>query len=129
VRRLMPDKEKYSLSADEQAQLERIVDAGVVLKALKDEKIIAPDALWKDIPFYKPKENGQTASGYSGRVGVHEVLSVSSAVKELIMKNAIADDIQKHARTEGMLTMAEDGIYKAAQGVTTIEEVLRAVTE
>ena len=45
------------------------------------------------------------------------------------MKNATADEVEKQARSEGMLTMSEDGIFKAAQGVTTIEEVLRVVTE
>ncbi|MBI4088173.1 hypothetical protein HY418_02195 [Candidatus Kaiserbacteria bacterium] len=45
------------------------------------------------------------------------------------MKNATSDDIDKQARSEGMLTMTEDGIFKAAQGLTTIEEVLRVVTE
>ena len=100
-----------------------------MLKALKEEKAVAPDATWKNIPFYKPHENGKSPSGYSGRVGIHEVLSVSPTIKELVMKAAIADDIEKQARSEGMLSMAEDGIFKAAQGTTTIEEVLRAVSE
>jgi type II secretory ATPase GspE/PulE/Tfp pilus assembly ATPase PilB-like protein len=45
------------------------------------------------------------------------------------MKNATGDEIQKQAHSEGMLTMSEDGIFKAAQGMTTIEEVLRVITE
>lgn len=129
VRRLTADKEKYQLSRDEQAQLERIVDAGVVLKALKEEKIAPKDATWKTIPFYRPHENGKSASGYSGRIGIHEVLPVTATIKELIMKNAISDEIERQAKSEGMLTMAEDGIFKAAQGISTIEEVLRAVEE
>ncbi|MEY4746962.1 MAG: hypothetical protein RLZZ416_11 [Candidatus Parcubacteria bacterium] len=129
VRRLNADKEKYELSKDEQAQLARVVDAGAVLKALKEEKVVAKDATWGKVPFYKAKEGGQTSSGYSGRIGIHEVLAVTSTIKELVMKNAISDEIQKQAKSEGMLTMAEDGIFKAAQGISTIEEVLRAVTE
>ena len=129
VRRLAPDKEKYELSRDEQTQLERVIDAGNVLKALKDEKAVAADSTWKNIPFYKPKENGQAPSGYTGRVGIYEVLPVTSTIKELVMKNETGDAIEKQARTEGMLTMSEDGIFKAAQGVTTIEEVLRVITE
>jgi type IV pilus assembly protein PilB len=46
-----------------------------------------------------------------------------------VQKNATADDIEAEARKEGMLTMLEDGIYKAAQGITTIEEVLRVINE
>ncbi len=129
VRRLNADKEKYELSRDEQAQLEHVVDPGNVLRALKEEKAVAKDATWKNIPFYRAKEGGQTPSGFSGRVGIYEILPVTSTIKELIMGNGTGDAIEKQARSEGMLTMSEDGIFKAVQGVTTIEEVLRVITE
>jgi len=45
------------------------------------------------------------------------------------MQGKTADDIERQAVTEGMLTMLEDGIFKAAQGLTTIEEVLRVISE
>ena len=45
------------------------------------------------------------------------------------MADATGDAIEKQARSEGMLTMSEDGIFKAAQGITTIEEVLRVIAE
>src|SRR3984957_18435632 len=129
VRKLAPDKEKHELSRDEQSQLEKLVDAGNVLKALKDEKAVAKDATWNKIPFYSPKESTESPSGYQGRLGIYEVLPVTQTIKELVMKNATGDDIEKQAKTEGMLTMSEDGIFRAAQGVTTIEEVLRVVAE
>ena len=109
--------------------MERSVDAGAVLKALKDEKAVGKDAAWKNIPFYRPKETAENPSGYSGRKGIYEVLPMSSTIKELVMKNSTADDVDKQAKSEGMLTITEDGIFKAAQGLTTIEEVLRVVTE
>ena len=129
VRKLCPSREKYELSRDEQAQLEKSVDAGAVLRALKDEAAVAKDATWKNISFYKAKETPESPSGYTGRVGIYETLSVTPTIKELVMKNATADEVEKQARSEGMLTMSEDGIFKAAQGVTTIEEVLRVITE
>ncbi len=129
VRRLAPDREQHELSRDEQAQLERIVDAGSVLRALKEEKAVAKDATWKNIPFFKPKENGATPSGYQGRIGIYEVMPVTATIKELMMKGGADDQMEKQARSEGMLTMSEDGIFKAAQGTTTIEEVLRVITE
>ncbi|MFZ2556041.1 MAG: GspE/PulE family protein [Minisyncoccia bacterium] len=129
VRKLTPARTKYELSRDEQAQLERSVDAGVVLKSLKEESIVPKDATWKTVPFYKPGETAEHPEGYGGRMGIYEVLPVNSTMKDLVMKNATADDIHEQARKEGMLTMAEDGIFKAAQGVTTIEEVLRVTTE
>jgi type IV pilus assembly protein PilB len=129
VRKLGPEKEKHELSRDEQTQLEKIVDAGAVLRALKEEKAVAKDATWKNIPFYSPKETTAAPTGYSGRVGIYEVLPVTQTIKELVMKNETGDAIEKQAKAEGMLTMSEDGIFKASQGITTIEEVLRVVAE
>ena len=129
VRVLSAGKEKYELSRDEQARLEKTMNAGNVLRALKEERVIPKEATWKDISFYRPKGTPESPTGYTGRKGIYEVLSVTPTIKELIMKNATADDVDTQARSEGMLTMAEDGIFKAAQGLTTIEEVLRVVTE
>ena len=62
-------------------------------------------------------------------MSIHEALPVTATITELIMKNATGDEIEKEARRDGMLTMLEDGVFKAAQGVTTIEEVLRVTQE
>jgi len=129
VRKLCPDREKHDLTRDEQAQLEKEVDAGAVLRVLKEDKILPKDATWKSVQFYLPKETTACPSGYSGRVGIHEVLPVTATIKELMLKEDAGSAIEKQARSEGMLTMSEDGIFKAAQGITTIEEVLRVVTE
>lgn len=127
--RKMCAKKQRELSKDEQAQLEKAVDLGVVLRALKEEKVVEANALWKNVPFYEPEENEECPEGYSGRMGIYEVLSVTETIKELIMKSATSDEIHAQARKEGMLTMSEDGIFKSVQGITTIEEVFRAITE
>ena len=57
------------------------------------------------------------------------MLKVTPTVKSLIMKGATAGEIEEQAKLEGMMTMIEDGIFKAAQGITTIEEVLRVISE
>ncbi|MBX4215434.1 GspE/PulE family protein [Candidatus Parcubacteria bacterium] len=128
IRRLAPSKEKYTLSAAEEKALRSEVDFDRVLAVLKEEKIIPEKATLADIPFCRPKK-GEADEGYSGRIGIHEVLTMSGAIKELIMKGATADDLERQARKEGMLTMIEDGIFKAAQGITSIEEVLRVATQ
>ncbi len=66
-------------------------------------------------------------TGYLGRTGVFEVLEVTPAIRELIMAKANSEIITKKAVEEGMTTMFEDGIRKVARGITTIEEVMRAV--
>lgn len=129
VRKLAEEKEKYNLSEVELTALSKVVNLDVVLNALKKEKIVKEDATWQDIPFYKPKPNKETPDGYKGRVGIHEVLEVSSTIKELILKNSSTDDIEKTAKSEGMMTMLEDGIFLVASGITSTEEVLRVVSE
>lgn len=128
VRRLTESRQEYKLSKDELNQLQKIVDLTNVLNALKTEKIVKPNDTWENIPFYKPVPSGDD-DGYKSRVGIHEVLKISQTIKDLIMKGATTNELEQQAKKEGMLTMLEDGIFKCVQGMTTIEEVLRVVTE
>jgi len=129
VRRLTDSKEAYTLTANEKADLGKHADLDRILEALKEEGAVNKDATWNNIPFYHPKPVGEHDDGYKGRAGIHEVLPVSAAIKEIVMANGTSDDIEAQARKEGMLTMLEDGIYKAARGLTSIEEVLRVISE
>jgi type IV pilus assembly protein PilB len=63
--------------------------------------------------------------GYSGRVGIVEVLLMTSQVRELIINRAQEHIIKQQARNEGMKTLREAGIELALKGITTIEEILR----
>jgi type IV pilus assembly protein PilB len=64
-------------------------------------------------------------SGYKGRLAIHELLEVTAPLRELISARAADHVIRNAARRAGMRTMMEDGITKAAQGLTTLEEVVR----
>ena len=129
VRRLADNKEKYFLDETEFESLGKLINLERLLKVLIEEKIVSPTATWKEIPFYKPKPSADAEDGYKGRIGIHEVLKMSPTIKELVMRGESADKIEEQAKAEGMITMLEDGIFKAVQGETTIEEVLRVVTE
>jgi type IV pilus assembly protein PilB len=129
VRKLVGAKEEYKLSDEEIESIKKHADLDKLLALLKEENIVDGRASWKTISFYKPKENAETPDGYSGRIGIYEVLPISRATKELIMKSASADVIGDQAKKEGVTTMFEDGIFKSAQGLTTIEEVLRVTQE
>ncbi|MBU2109934.1 GspE/PulE family protein, partial [Patescibacteria group bacterium] len=129
VRRLCSAREKYFLNKDQIENLKHYIDSNRVLDLLRQEKIIKPGDDWSKIPFYKPKESKECADGYKDRIGIHEILKVTGTIKSLVMANTTSDDIEKQARKEGMLTMLEDGVIKAAQGITTIEEVLRVTRE
>lgn len=64
-------------------------------------------------------------TGYSGRLGIFEVLEVTNSLKQIINEHNDADSILKQAVADGMNTMLDDGITKVIQGRTTVEEVLR----
>ena len=129
VRRLCEGRESYSLNKKELEELEKEINLEAMLAILKKEKIVDQKASWKDIKFYKPKPSKVCEDGYSGRIGIHEVLKMSETIKHLIVANATSDDIEKQAKKEGMITMFEDGIMKAVQGITSLEEVMRVTKE
>ncbi len=128
VRRLHTSKQKYNLTKEELASISKHIDMDKVLKALREEGIVEKKAEWADIPFYKPVPDSESEDGYKGRVGIHETLKISPTIKDMVIKAATSDEIEKQARNEGMLTMFEDGLFKAAQGMTSIEEILRVVS-
>lgn len=67
--------------------------------------------------------------GYKGRIGIYEIFTMSPAIEKLILSSQMSEfDIEKQAIEDGMITMAQDGILKAADGMTTLSEVFR-VTE
>ncbi len=129
VRKLCGTKEKYHLTKGEIEALGKKADLDKILSALKKEGIVGKDADWETIPFYKPKPSPECDEGFKGRLSIHEVLTMSPTIRELALVNAGADKIEAQARKEGMLTMLEDGIFQAAAGLTTIEEVFRVVSE
>ena len=83
----------------------------------------------RPIKLYKPGTNIANPTGYFGRTTIMEFLVMSDAIRRQIMQHAGMGDIEQQARTEGMRTMYEDGLVKAMQGQTTIEEVLRVTQE
>lgn len=129
VRRFCKEKEQYILKDSEIKNIAKYCNLDKILKILKEEKIVKPKTEWKDIVFYRPKSTKKCPEGYKGRVGIFEVLQVTETIKELIVKQATSGQIQEQAIKEGMRTMVEDGFIKAAQGITSVEEVLRVIIE
>ena len=84
----------------------------------------------KKIKFFtgKPTSNNHN-TGYKGRTAIHEILEVNSDMKNLIFDNASANDIKELAVKNGMTPLREAGVNKVKDGVTTIEEILRATVE
>jgi type IV pilus assembly protein PilB len=64
-------------------------------------------------------------TGYRGRQGVYEVMSMSSKLREMVLERTSANEIKKLAITEGMLTLRRDGLEKLKKGLTSVEEILK----
>jgi len=104
-----------------------------ICKSCKAETILDP-VLLEDVQKYLPenpvfykgsgcKECGHT--GYSGREMISEVLTISEELARMIAKVASKEDLTKQAEKEGFITMFEDGVHKALEGKSTIEEIYR----
>ena len=85
-----------------------------------------PPAEARTLKFYKgrgcPNCNN---TGYSGRLGIFEVMPVSPAIRRMILDRSSCENIKRQAMSEGMLTLRQDALLKLRAGSTTVEEVLR----
>lgn len=93
-------------------------------KAKKEIKI--PD----DFKIFQPvgckKCNNE---GFSGRIGVFEILEMTPELSEIILKSPDPENLHKEAKRQEMISLFQDGVLKALKGTTTIEEVLRVAEE
>ncbi len=103
-----------------------------VMQTLKN----LPAAVRKEIkipdPLYVYTANGCEAcslKGYKGRMGLYEVLSMTGELADVILKNPVESLILKASQSQGMLTMAQEGLLKVLAGETTIDEIERATEE
>ncbi|MCD6528406.1 type II/IV secretion system protein [bacterium] len=102
---------------------------------LKEIEVLPPN-IRKNIHIPKPFMIWQAKgcrecnnTGYSGRIGVFEVLTMTDELADIILKEPSEAKIAQEAKRQGMVTMRQDGIIKVLDGITTIEEVLRVSEE
>lgn len=80
--------------------------------------------------FYEPMGCDQCGnSGYSGRVGIYEIMEIGPEIKKLILENASGVQINETAIDAGMISLEQDGIMKALNGLTSLDEVYAAAKE
>ena len=82
-----------------------------------------------EIVLYRAQPSALAPTGYLGRTTIMEFLVMNDALRRAVMRRAGMGEIEQLAREAGMRTMYEDGLSKALQGHTTIEEVLRVTEE
>jgi type IV pilus assembly protein PilB len=99
------------------------VDVQILLDAgLPDLYLHAP------CEIYKPIGCQHCHKGFSGRVGIFQVMPVSDAMAELILQEASAPAIALQAQREGVLSLRQSGLRKVVQGITSLDEVLAATS-
>ena len=120
VRKLCPYcKREIELSPEDDKRVKE------ELSKIKNQDIKIPEKM----TFYQssgcPKCNH---IGYKGRLGLYETITMTPEIKKLILQENITDsEIEQAAIDNGMVTMVQDGILKALEGETSIEEVFRAI--
>jgi type IV pilus assembly protein PilB len=107
---------------------------GAFLPKTEEEKqAVVEDLGYGDLPLaaqnaytlYKGKDTPITPGGYKGRLGLYEVFGISEEIQELIINHATSAQIQEKAQEQGMITMRQDGYFKAIAGRTSLAEVNR----
>ena len=99
------------------------------------KKTALDDAVWREL--IQPWQSDKPASvneaggclecrmtGYKGRIGIYEIMTMTNAVRELICDNADVDELRQQSYRDGMKPLRINGALKVAAGVTTVEEVL-----
>lgn len=108
--------ESYTLKGEKLATIKRELDFEKLLK----KKSITQLRLYRGKGCKYCND-----SGYSGRIGIFEIMEITEKIKAMIMERKNSDEIKVQAISEGMTTMIGDGLRKALTGVTTVEEILR----
>jgi type II secretory ATPase GspE/PulE/Tfp pilus assembly ATPase PilB-like protein len=119
VPEISADREEHYLSVTEIKKLSKIADLDRVMDVLCKERIMQDKKPWSEVKFFKSvgEESG-------GKVMVGEVLNVNDMIRELLKKGVPIEKIEKAAKEGGMLTLGEDLIFKAVQGLISIDEIL-----
>ncbi|RQO64058.1 type IV-A pilus assembly ATPase PilB [Variovorax sp. KBW07] len=84
------------------------------------------DGTWKP---YRPVGCSACSGGYKGRVGIYQVMPISEAIQEIILRDGSALDIAQQSEAEGVRSLRQSGLAKVMQGLTSLEEVVACTNE
>ena len=135
VRRICPEcREAYRMDEQQIVSLAKSFNLDALFSKLRQErdllKVFWSVEDWTGVVFYRPKGCEQCGGeGYRGRLGIYEVLEMTTEIRKLVTQSASAEAIETIALAEGMTSMVEDGFCKIIQGVTSLEEIMRVTRE
>jgi len=137
VRRISGEPEGYQSTGIESDVINQSVGE-LLPKDESEKKKIIEDLGYGDLPLggqkaytlFKGAATKNNPNGeYKGRLGLYEVFNVTEEIQDLIIKRATSAEIQRKAQEQGMVTMRQDGVFKALSGRTTLSEVNRVSAE
>jgi type IV pilus assembly protein PilB len=124
VRLICPDcKEEVKLPQKLIEEIKVEIDK-IPANNTKDRQLVP-----QELKFYYGRGCNKCSNGYKGRIGLFEVMMMTPEIEELAIGKKSANEIKVSAIKTGMITMKQDGIIKALQGLTTIDEVFQATIE
>lgn len=122
--------ESYVLSEHELKEVEQTLGISSLTQHLAKLQIRETDVQREELRFYRGKGCEECGDdGYKGRIGLFEILEVSKPISEAITKRASTEELKTLALQEGMLSLEDDGLLKALNGQTTLEELLRVTQD
>ncbi len=132
VRRIATERTTYQSN---EIETKSIVDniGSLLPKTKADVQTVSEDLGYQDLPLAgqnaytlaKGVDGPRTPGGYSGRVGLYEVIDMTEEIQNLVIQRSTSAQIEKAAIAQGLVTMRQDGYFKVLQGLTTIDEVNR----
>jgi type IV pilus assembly protein PilB len=135
VRKLCSNcRKEYKLTSADLNTLNDNYAMDDILEAIKKSSILK-DKLkekddWQDMKFFKKAGCEQCNNeGYHGRLGIFEVLEITEEIGKMITQKNTSEEIERQAKSKGMLTMIEDGFIKIIRGLTSIEEIMRVTKD
>ncbi|MDP3997677.1 MAG: GspE/PulE family protein [Candidatus Andersenbacteria bacterium] len=131
VRKLCSDcRKEVKLDAKMIKNLEQLINLEELAAVLVEEKIINQGSDIKNIKVYQPVGCKSCSDGYKGRLGIYEAIEFTDEIRSIVKSDVSTDQLETAAKEQQqMLSMIQDGLIKVAQGVTTLEEVLRVAKE
>ncbi len=125
VRRLVPENKMVKKLEEYEPRVQEQVHK--LLDELPEE--YKKDIAGKPLEFYAPKEGSvESGDAFKGRIGIYEIFRMTEDVEALMSSGNIAEyEVSQAAKKNGMITMAQDGVLKALDGLTSLEEVFRVI--
>lgn len=130
IRKLCPHCKKPRKLQDLAPELRASVEKAIKRTEKNELLTRIPSAILQNPLFYEATGCEQCDNiGYKGRVGIYEIMEITTNIKKMIIDGASATIINEVAIQDGMISLEQDGIIKALNGITSLEEVYAAAKE